>query len=329
MGEMTPPAKDSAPSALIPTGGPTQLAKVELPTLPDKSARTVRTTAFGVGLVGLMVVTYAVVFAIGIPLLEYVLGVGGLVWAVKDRRRVELANRIYESARADMRSGQIVAAAKAVDEVLIGSGSSLRYAVVYVRLALLRGVLALRLGQVEEARARLLAVEATGWLGTFRLSRQATGEGFASLSICGSVLGDVEDARSWLARGREVLDPTREHAIIPHKDDEIDSSSVSLELAEATLLAREDQHQQLFALLERLGRDEGDLLGRALHLLQAYTLHRLAEGESEYRGVFSSMPIGPLLAKLQRGELDFMAEHWPELRAFMQARRLLAPSTGC
>jgi hypothetical protein len=273
---------------------------------------------------GLVIVAYAFTMSIGIPLLEYVIAVPGLLIAINERRRVEHGVRVYDDAREHMRSGNIVAAAEAVDEVLLRSGSSLRYAAVYVRLALLRGVLALRLGQVEQARMRLLAVEATGWLGSFRISRQATGEGYASLSICGSVLGEVDDARAWLERGREVLDPARQHAITPHKDDELDSSSVSIELAEATLLAREDHHQQLFALLQRLGRSKGDLLGRALHLLQAYTLHRLSEGEDEYRGVFSSMPIEPLLAELHRGELDFMAVHWPELRAFMQARRLLA-----
>lgn len=323
---MTPLDTDGPPSALVPTSVPTQLVNIELPALPDKAARQTRTTVIAVGLVSLLTVAYAIVIATGIPLLEYVLGVGGVLIAIKEHRKVELATRVYDDARKNMRDGQIVDAAEAVDEVLVHAGSSLRHAAVYVRLALLRGVLALRLGQVRDARARLLAVEATGWLGSFRISRQATGEGYASLSICGSVVGEVDEARSWLERGQQVLDPAHEHAITPHKDDAIDSSSLSLELAQATLLAREDQHQKLFALLQHLGRDEGDLLGRALHLLQAYTLHRLSEGEDEYRGVFSSMPVEPLLAKLRRGELDFMAVHWPELRGFMQARRLLAPA---
>jgi hypothetical protein len=323
---MTPLDMDPPPSALVPTSAPAQLVNVELPALPDQAARKARTVAIGVGVGALMIVTYTIAFASGIPLLEYVVGAVGMVIAVNEHRRVEHGNRVYDNARADMRSGKIMSTAEDVDEVLLRSGSSLRHAVVYVRLALLRGVLALRLGQLQEARARLLAVEATGWLGTFRISRQATGEAYASLSICASVRGDIDEARSWLARGQEVLDPTHEHAITPHKDDAVDSSSLSLELAEATLLAREDKHQQLFSLLQRLGRDETDLLGRALYLLQAYTLHRLSAGEDEYRGIFSSMPIEPLLAKLERGELDFMAVDWPELHAFMQARRLLAPS---
>ncbi|KIG17744.1 hypothetical protein DB30_02777 [Enhygromyxa salina] len=321
---MTPPDTNKPASALVPTRAATQLATVELPALPNQAARQLRTLALSGGLVSLVLVTYVIAFSIGIPLLVYVIGIGGVLLAIKERRRVEHGNRIYEAAREDMRSGDIAAATQAVDEVLLHSGTSLRYAAVYVRLALLRGVLALRRGQLQEARARLLAVEATGWLGSFRISRQATGEAYASLSICGSVLGEVDDARAWLERGREVLDPSREHAITPHKDDELDSSSLSIELAEATLLAREDQHQQLFALLQRLGHDKDNLLGRALQLLQAYTLHRLSEGEDEYRGVFSSMPIEPLLANLRPGELDFMAVHWPELHAFMQARRLLA-----
>ncbi|PRQ06587.1 hypothetical protein [Enhygromyxa salina] len=322
---MTPPDLDRPSSALVPASVSAQLVNIELPLLPDQPARRLRTTIIGVGIFGLVILSYAVAFSTGIPLLEYVIAAVGLVYAARERRRVEHGNRVYEHAREDMRKGEIAAATEAVDGVLLRSDSSLRYATVYVRLALLRGVLALRLGQVHEARARLLAVEATGWLGTFRISRQANGEGYASLSICGSVLGEVDEARAWLERGREVLDPAREHAITPHKDDELDSSSLSVELAEATLLAREDHHQQLFALLQRLGRGKGDLLGRALHLLQAYTLHRLSEGEDEYRGVFSSMPIQPLLAELRRGELDFMAVHWPELHAFMQARRLLGP----
>ncbi|PRQ03402.1 hypothetical protein ENSA5_16080 [Enhygromyxa salina] len=323
---MAPSDIDGQPSALVPTPDSTQLAPLGLPPLPDKAARQTRNALITVGLVSLLVATYAVGIAVGVPMLEYVLGAGGVVIAVRERRKVEHGLRVYERARADMRSGQIEAATAAVDEVLAHAGSNLRYAAVYVRLALLRGVLALRLGQVREARARLLAVEATGWLGSFRISRQATGEGYASLSICGSVLGDVDEARAWLERGREVLDPTREHAIVPHADDAIDSSSVSLELAEATLLARQDDHQRLFALLQSLRHNDSDsdLLGRALHLLQAYALHRLSEGENEYRGVFSSMPIEPLLAKLHPGELDFMAVHWPELRAFMHARGVSA-----
>jgi hypothetical protein len=57
---------------------------------------------------------------------------------------------------------------------------------------------------------------------------------------------------------------------------------------------------------------------RALRLLSAFTR---ARGDAAYRESAAKLDLDS-----RPGDLDFLAVEWPELRAFMEARGLLAAS---
>lgn len=233
-----------------------------------------------------------------------------LLWSFRRRSEAQRAITGIEKARELLDLNHVDEAAAALDEVLSRSTTPTHTRPL---AAFNRGLVALRQGRYAEARARLDAVLASGWLANRKFLQNFAPVVYASAMLVAVLQGDLEAADRYHADGRRNAFDLDRHWFV----------------AESFYLARRERFAELLAKFERSWEAiEGTVSGvgiRQLQLLQAYALARIGEHEDNYRGQHSGQEVHALLHGIRRGRFDHLASQWPELREFMLAHHLLRP----
>lgn len=238
---------------------------------------------------------------------------GGLfAWSFRRRTDTHKALAVNERARELLDLGQVEQAGSLLDELLANRRTP---ANVRPFAAFYRGLVAMRQGDYDQARARIRAVIESGWLGNRRSLQTLAPAVYASATLAAVLGGELDEADHWRAEGRRCAANLERHWFVP----------------DGFILARRERWNELLTLLERRwDAIEGTVSGvgiRQLQLLKAFALTRLHEHEDQYRGLHSGDEVGALLHGVRPGRFDHLATHWPELRDFMAARHLLATSS--
>ncbi len=294
-----------------PSTGPGETALAErepvaLPKLPTPRAISLR--AIGMVMVA-EIVALALVFAsasIWLPI--GVVFAGFLLWSFHRRTETQKAITRIERARELLDLNRVGEATQLLDELL-----ARRSTPPHTRplAAFNRALVALRRAEFGEARERLDAVLASGWLENRKYLQNFAPVVHASAMLAAVLEGDLEAAARYHREGRQNSLDLDRHWF----------------LAESFELARRERFTELLDKFERSWEAiEGTVSGvgvRQLQLLEAYALARIAEHEDNYRGVHSGREIHALLHGIRPGRFDHLAKQWPELRDFMRAHRLL------
>jgi tetratricopeptide (TPR) repeat protein len=304
-----PQLRPTLPVEAEPGPGAALVATQRVPTLPKLvTPRQVSVRAVGVvlaaefltGLVAIATATFWTPFALMLAAI--------LVWSVRRRTEAQRAITGVERGRELLDLNRVDEAEAALDQVLARPATPSHTRPL---AAFNRGLVALRQGRFAEARARLDAVLASGWLDNRKYLQNFAPVVYASAMLVAVLEGDLEAADRYHRDGRQnPLDLDRHWFV-----------------AEAFYLARSERFTELLTKFERSWEAiEGTVSGsgiRQLQLLQAYALTRVSEHEDNYRGQHSGHEVHALLHGIRRGRFANLAAQWPELREFMVANRLL------
>ncbi len=224
------------------------------------------------------------------------------IWRRRGMGRARTTLARNEDALAALRGGRYVEAEAIWNELCHDSRHAPALHTLYV---LNLGVAWMHLGRLAQARALIERARTTGWLTSSALGH-ARPQAEVGYALCLALAGELAAARRALETARPALGEARRAATM---------------LAEAVIDAREGK--ELAFDEEALRRAESSLMVthiRALRLLEVFTRARAkgaAYREAAGEGATASIGVHP-------GELDFLGAAWPELRAFLEERSLLA-----
>ena len=231
-----------------------------------------------------------------------------LGWSFRRRGDLHRSLALNERARELLDLGRVEEATEQLDELLASRRTppNIRPFAAYYR-----ALVSIRRGEFADANARLESVIHSGWLANRRSLQSLAPMIYASASLAAALAGDLPLAERWREQGRTSAASLDRHWFV----------------ANAFILARKGEWAALVAMLERDWEAiEGTVSGvgiRQLQLLEAYALTRQSEHEDNYRGHHAAHDINALLHGIRRGRFAYLAENWPELHEFMQARGLL------
>jgi hypothetical protein len=277
-----------------------------MPTLRGPHYPTVRSLAV---LLGIELVTIPLALAALNPMMAALLPVGlFLTWVFWLRRQTHEVLQACNQGADLLDRGRFDEAERILDDVLFG-----RRVVTHLQpvAAYHRARLEMFRGNLDGARERLVAVLDSGWFRPGRMLQALAPQVQSMLALTAALQGDLEQAERSIAEGKAGPSSLDRWWYLP----------------DAVVALRRNRAAEVIGRMDEQRDDiEATLSGRGLRqlqLLEAFALARLAEREDNYRGVHSGADVDALLHGLRPGMFDFMAVSWPELREFMQARRLL------
>lgn len=289
----------SAGRALAPTAS-------TLPTLRGPHYPTLRSLGmlFGIELVTIPLALMALNPMVA-ALLPVVLFVAWVLWL---RRQTHEVLQACNQGADLLDRGRFDEAERVLDDVL-----SPRRVITHLQpvAAYHRARLELFRGNLAEARARLMSLLASGWFRPGRMLQALAPQVQSMLALTAALQGDLEAAERAVVEGKAGPSSLDRWWYLP----------------DAVLALRRGRPAEVIARMDEQRDDiEATLSGRGLRqlqLLEALALAQLAEREDNYRGTHSGADVDALLHGLRPGSFDFMVESWPQLREFMQVRRLL------
>lgn len=277
-----------------------------LPSLRGPHYPTLRSLAM---LLGVELVTVPLALAALNPILAAMLPIGlFLSWVLWLRRQSYEVLQACNRGADLLDRGRFDEAERILDHVL-----QRRRAVTHLQpvAAYHRARIEMYRGNLDDARARLDAVMASGWFAPGRMLQALAPQVQSTLALTAALQGDLDEAELTLAAGKSGPNSLDRWWYLP----------------DAVVALRRNRPAELIERLDQQRDDiEATLSGRGLRqlqLLEALALTELAEREDNYRGMHSGVDIEALVHGLRPGTFDFMAQRWPQLREFMRARRLL------
>lgn len=243
------------------------------------------------------------------PLLMWV-SVAGLVgYSIWRRRRMYQFLRENDDGVALLGAGDLEAASATFDRLC---KASRRMPALHSLFVFNRAVAHLESGELDRARALLLAVVHAGWIG----QRGALGVYYSNLlgrlAIVEALLGELDAAQGWRTRAHGATSAAKQGVLL---------------LVDVVVEARLGKFERVAELVEEGWRRAENLMNakhlRVVRLMQAFALEQSAS--SDYRAISrESEQLRALEAARggQRGEFDYLCGGWESLAEFLQRHDL-------
>ena len=290
-----------------------ELVRVDLDVLPGEPAyrpvgraawyaRTIP-TALGVG------ATAGLLTAWASPLLLWGAVAGFLGWSVVRRRRMYGYLRDNDDGVALLVAGDLDEATRVFDELCHRSRGmpALHSLFVYNR-----AVAHLERGELDRSIALFSAVLHAGWIGHSGPMSVHYPAVLGRLAVAEALRGRVEQADGWRARAHAATSAPKRGGLL---------------LVDAVVEGRLGHFERVVERVEDGWTRAENLVTarqlRSIRLMQAFALERLST--SDYRAVPRETDLQRALQSVRdgrRGELDYLAVSWDELRAFLRRHQL-------
>ena len=243
------------------------------------------------------------------PAIVWLSLIGLFGWSITRRRRMYRFLRDNDDGVALLVAGELQGAGELFDRLCVRAR---RMPALHSLFVYNRGVTYLERGDPDRAVGLLSAVVHAGWIGPRGALSVYYPNLLGRLAMAEALRGRLEEASAWRARSHAATSSAKQGSLL---------------LVDAVVEARHEAFSSLAELVEDGWSRAENLLTtrqlRAVRVLQAFALEHSAA--PEYRAHSREADFRRALESARdagRGEFDFLAVKWPQLRQFLDRHSL-------